>query len=894
MEELKGEIRRSPEEISRIEAKVDDIIPVLAHGFSRRIEESGLRGKVTVGSAPGKDWAVGSTKGNLTGVPNLIVYPEEMLKNEDLQIINARLRHEIGNLNYPQEKQLENLRAWCVENKISPVLVTSLAQTIHSPSVDYMEMRNSHSQAPEENFRVLYKNSAGIALNISEQAPYKQALDLVYLQGLKSIGLCDPEILQMARKNALPAVNEVVSDQLLKQVEIAVKNPSPSKQELIVKQVLWPGLSRLVAAEAIPGQIPQDISKSETSPDDESGIQPGEEKQQSAEEQVGESEENPVMDNEESQGGNEGEEEKSESEPQSDNGGKGGESEGESESGQGSSSGSPKGAGASPGEGGQGESGNGSESKKLDIQEEIEKIKDEIAWLEQQLNEGVDKQQNVGGLEKDENDNLIAGEDAKSGQGDQSSSTDDGGGSPPKSGQDGAGSVGKPSDEVTLDNDKPLHPAGETELGESKPQQSELQKKLDELILKLNSLENKLNLMEEGGEGAQMPSTLSMSPGGASEGANTDGVGIGTGKQQGNNGEFQQGGSSNKRELSELFSSPDEKLLKQLQEMSNNIGSKFIEKTEDGEYKLREVKEEDQQVFESKKETVKLKSEFATMTTLNKIKQEHKQKLELVYKEMSGLEGQALSTYAEYMEEMSGFIDDVTDFFVERFKLDEDYKNVRNQLQGASLQRGFQRSIMGSKSGSALLRPEIFERRIIPEKPTIIWTIIIDNSGSCSGETIEYEKKLAVALVEIAKKLKFPLEIVTFGGEQEYTFLKTHDQEAYGHDLEKLVLLQADQGTPDVVTLDASCKTTREYSQKFKQPYNFVYFMTDGQSGGGSIQDVTQRYKRDMVITGIGLADAATTIKETWGKNGLSVPDVNKLAEQFLRKVEDQIGEIFD
>ena len=334
--------------------------------------------------------------------------------------------------------------------------------------------------------------------------------------------------------------------------------------------------------------------------------------------------------------------------------------------------------------------------------------------------------------------------------------------------------------------------------------------------------------------------------------------------------------------------------MKQLQEMSNNIGSKFIENTEDGDFKLREVKEEDQQVFESKKETVKLESEFATMATLNKIKQEHKQKLELVYKEMSGLEGQALSTYAEYMEEMSGFIDDVTDFFVERFKLDEDYKNVRNQLQGASLQRGFQRSIMGSKSGSALLRPEIFERRIIPEKPTIIWTIIIDNSGSCSGETIEYEKKLAVALVEIAKKLKFPLEIVTFGGEQEYTFLKTHDQEAYGHDLEKLVLLQADQGTPDVVTLDASCKTTREYSQQFKQPYNFVYFMTDGQSGGGSIQDVTQRYKRDMVITGIGLADAATTIKETWGKNGLSVPDVNKLAEQFLRKVEDQIGEIFD
>ena len=49
-----------------------------------------------------------------------------------------------------------------------------------------------------------------------------------------------------------------------------------------------------------------------------------------------------------------------------------------------------------------------------------------------------------------------------------------------------------------------------------------------------------------------------------------------------------------------------------------------------------------------------------------------------------------------------------------------------------------------------------------------------------------------------------------------------------------------------------------------------------------------------MVITGIGLAGAAQTISETWGKNAVAVPDVNKLSESFIRKIEDQIDQTFD
>ena len=112
----------------------------------------------------------------------------------------------------------------------------------------------------------------------------------------------------------------------------------------------------------------------------------------------------------------------------------------------------------------------------------------------------------------------------------------------------------------------------------------------------------------------------------------------------------------------------------------------------------------------------------------------------------------------------------------------------------------------------------------------------------------------------------------------------------------RLVQLDADQGTPDVVTLNAACSSVADYADSFNRPYNFVYFMTDGESGSGSgsIQSVIGKFKRDMVITGVGLAGAADSISRTWGKNSVGVEDVSKLSDTLIRKIEDQIEETFD
>lgn len=211
------------------------------------------------------------------------------------------------------------------------------------------------------------------------------------------------------------------------------------------------------------------------------------------------------------------------------------------------------------------------------------------------------------------------------------------------------------------------------------------------------------------------------------------------------------------------------------------------------------------------------------------------------------------------------------------------------------MQRDFQRKIVGkNRDGKLIILPTIMKRKRPPSHPNICFSVIIDNSGSCSGEIIEQEKRVAVNLIELADELDINLEIVTFGGPDQFTFLKTFEQNIAGDDLQKVVLLNADQGTPDVVTLDAACTSMEKFTDKFRRSYNFVYFMTDGQSGSGSIQEVIKKHKKDMVITGIGMAGAAQNIAQTWGRNAVEVPEVKKLSDAFIRKVEDQIDQTFD
>jgi hypothetical protein len=111
--------------VSEAERDLNEIIPILAHGLVRRIEQKGFSGKVRVQAIAGDTWGVSRSPDNSTDIPNVIIYPRESLSG-DRRLVNARLRHEIGNLNYPIDSEINALRGWCYENKVAPELLTSL------------------------------------------------------------------------------------------------------------------------------------------------------------------------------------------------------------------------------------------------------------------------------------------------------------------------------------------------------------------------------------------------------------------------------------------------------------------------------------------------------------------------------------------------------------------------------------------------------------------------------------------------------------------------------------------------------------------------------------------------------------------------------------------------
>jgi len=421
----------------------------------------------------------------------------------------------------------------------------------------------------------------------------------------------------------------------------------------------------------------------------------------------------------------------------------------------------------------------------------------------------------------------------------------------------------------------------------------ELAKQMSEAMQKMSEMMGD----KEGGESGQDGQGQGQQgePGGESD---QESSGEGSDQSGGESGEqshdqFQKGGKTHEGAVEGMFSKPNEELLRQLRQAEAMVGSKFSTKDESGNFTAKDISSAVGETLKSQMSQTE-QTNARQLETLEELKRQQEAKMEAMYREMSGLDGEALRVYVDYMESTKEFINDLTDFFVDKFKLDKEYLYERNQRRGARLQRGFTQNILGQKQSHMVISPRSFERKRPPEKPQFAWTLIIDNSGSCSGEIIEQEKKLAVALVEVAKGLDIPLEIVTFGGPDQFTFLKTFEQNIAGEDLQKVVLLNADQGTPDVVTLDAACTSMEKFANKFKRSYNFVYFMTDGQSGEGSIQEVIKKHKKDMVITGIGMAGAAQTIAQTWGRNAVEVPEVKKLSDAFIRKVEDQIDQTFD
>lgn len=1094
------------QETSHIERDLNEVVPILAHGLVRRLEQKGLAGKVRVQAMAGDDWGVAKSPENTSDIPNVIIYPRSALSN-DRRLLNARLRHEIGNLNYPIEDQLNAVRQWCNENGIAPQLVTSLVEAVQEASVNYFEMQNSHSSQPEENFKALYEqdiNTHQIAETIGSSLPYKQVIDLTLLYSLSSVGLISEDDFALAFRNSDPRVQQAFDRDTLFTLDNLVKVAVPQRKIQLVIEHLWPKVAEL--ALLVPdAQVDISAMKDEIEDIQELLAQRSQGKKQDKQNR-NETKPVPQISPEERQERQEYRESLAQdlADQLKDIQEKAQELLGQDQQKKDTEKTPPP--------------------SLKDIQQQAQQTKDEIEAqqasvdqeafeqledLKEQLEElaevakqaetpseepeseviedetmtyniqevGIDEStldeeqlellnklrefaQNTSktyrkmmrllmrGYQRHNpqftdrifQEMMLRGYDLpaftiygpesgsqflseqpelgmgtlnpgtfllnfnlprpigrfwyRGGNGKLSQPVNEGeiewghfyrssmpaiwnsvdfapfnrlfldrinqfgqhshksyyylweaglippyeeekAETEPSSAEEGAKSEnGTDSDSESASGDQQsdaaqklqqaLEQAKEKLASADGPLSPSAEQQLSELAQDLNNLKQAL---QEGAEGQDFAGEMEAFGQQLSEmmaGQLGEELGQGNG-QASSEGDFQgdeklsggqsdaqgfekaqvnqspqsqdrdhRGGAGNTVEgQGTTFSKPDPRLLEELRNLETTIGSKFSSQGEDGEFQAKDFTEEvraltDQQVREIEQR------QSAQLSQLDTLKRQQEAKMEALYREMSGLSGEALRVYVAYMESMKELTDDLTDFFIEKFQLDKEYVYTRNQRRGARLQRGWTQNVLGMKDGRPVINPRSFERKSPPSMPQFVWTIVLDNTGSVGG-MIEDEKKLAVALMEVTKRLDIPFEVVVYT-EGGFMFLKTFDQEAYGDDLQKIVLLQASIGNQqDTDLLRAAYASQTKFADQFKRSQNFIFFLTDGLAcSTDSLHDLVQKFKRETVILGVGLAGGAQTIKKEFGNNALEIPDSRDLSNKFIRKLEDLVDQTFD
>lgn len=1020
-------------------AEINEQIPFLAYGLSERIHKNGLQGKISIFGMPGDSWGIGVSHNNpRKDIPNVIIYPESMLA-DDRALTNARLRHEIGNLNHAPGKHLHGLKDFCHGSEAEYQLLLPLVEAIQEASVNYLEMQNSFAADPAAAFRPLYDKAVDVrqmANRLAEKSAYAQAVDLTLLKALAAIDLIPREILQTAESNADSNVMRLFTPKINGIILQAVKTASPRIKIQLVCNYLWRTFADL---------LPEDWAETalNAEPLTENTDNAGTDAKNNPHQKQTDLLER-AMDALQNQLETAEAEDKDERQPAIDELLQDLRQTLEDENND--TDFEDLQALLDPKKNDDEPLDNltykidevGIERDKLtDVQLDLlgrihnfcrnttEKYVRTMRFLmanyqqrnpqftDEIINKIISRHHDTPLFtiysEETGNEFLQAHEEQLRGSGMEYFHTHSfmlNINLPPILGRFGYHDINSkerqlrngaidwehfhlaalptfwiaadyaPDDDMLFKQLNPPHnhrppeyfylyeiinfPADDFHLPPS-DDAADNRQEADEPEDEIKTEENNDSSSGEQGQNENSPfDNDNPSPSGDSADPNEQGG------HQTNSSSFDDSASPNNSQLLPENDNPDppdfadnieepaegslDEKIQQLQEqLENDKTTEILQQLEEirkmqetaadetnpddiapipeqhtanqtadqgGQFNRRAISQLFNELAESREQ---IKSQFEdsegnlhdicevdipeetaqedygqSVEELKALKDEQSRRLEALYTEQSGLSGEALKRYVEYREETKDFVHDLTEFFTNKFSLDVDFDFMQNQWHGNRMQHSWTHKLIGIKNLRIVMKPTVFERRTIPKNTQFVWSVIIDNSASCSGEIIEEEKKTAIALVEVAKQLKIPLEILVFGDSQSYTFLKTFDQELFGEQLAAIIRLNADNGTPDVATLAAACGSIADYTTQFNRSYNFVYFMTDGKSGSGSIQSVIQKYRRDMVITGIGLADGADSIQKTWGSNAVSVHHIKELSHVLIRKIETQIEDIFD
>ncbi|MCL5733065.1 MAG: VWA domain-containing protein [Patescibacteria group bacterium] len=353
---------------------------------------------------------------------------------------------------------------------------------------------------------------------------------------------------------------------------------------------------------------------------------------------------------------------------------------------------------------------------------------------------------------------------------------------------------------------------------------------------------------------------------------------------------------SYKQEAREKLTEQERESIEKMQPQSLKINERA-----DGtmEITMQQVTKEDiRRAEQEEKELEKQKSEMkmAEVKNKNEAIEEISESLKKLKERETGLTEGERELYERYFNEVKKYVG----LLVE--KLDEVFPPQEESEWEGGYRRGKRIDAKTIAREIPIERGRVFKKKEAPEIKEVAFTLLIDISGSMEGNKIEEALKAAILMAEAFSRKGVPFEILAFN--ERFLELKQFDDEYFGKKKLELtsVLQETETGyaryNDDGYAVDTAARRLQKRLLANDAQGALIVF-SDGQpapSGAhnGSeweLHSIVNKWSKQIPLIGVGIGPGMEkTIKDYYGKNGLPVPDINKLPHALLDILRKQVA----
>lgn len=273
-----------------------------------------------------------------------------------------------------------------------------------------------------------------------------------------------------------------------------------------------------------------------------------------------------------------------------------------------------------------------------------------------------------------------------------------------------------------------------------------------------------------------------------------------------------------------------------------------------------------------------------------------KDALDKLKERTTGLPEGAREQYAKYYAEVRKYVDLLAE------KLDKVFPPQKEAKWQGGYQRGKKIDAKSLAREIPIGRGKFFERKDVPEIREAAFSLLIDVSGSMNNEKIHSAVKAALLMAEALSKKGVPFEILAFN-RRFFELKQFEDQYAGAQKLALMGLLREVHGpdatyNDDGFAVDTAARRLQKRLLENDAQGALIVF-SDGQPAPGpehngmewELGGIVQKWSRQLPLIGVGIGPGMEeTIQAYFGKNGLPVPDIDKLPRALLNILEKQVA----